>query len=221
MSDFAANSRSCRSAQTLHLRFRANRRKLRRDEHGGMKVHIDCTSFICCLLVHPLLHIVPRPVPSIFRVDVYLRRGPSAPLFAGICRRDSLARPSSQSATLSAHVPLAIREKLPRMGANSPYLFFWQTSAATLHLKGICLVYASMTVAVSSQVQAEYQKRPCKRHSRQPGDSTLWLSGLVNLYSRLQNIRTLVLPSVPVRFPWELIHSIRIRKAQGMGSSDF
>ncbi|KAJ6540649.1 hypothetical protein B0H19DRAFT_1269202 [Mycena capillaripes] len=122
----AANSRSCQCAKTLYLRFWANIRKRRRDEHGGMK-----------------LHIAPRPVPSICRVDVYLRRGPTAPLTAHICRRDSLAHPSSRSARprhsddtlrslshsapvaaiLSAHVPLAISREFAADGCKFPLSF--------------------------------------------------------------------------------------------------
>jgi hypothetical protein len=43
-------------------------------------------------------HLVSQPISSMFRMNVYLRRHPTALLTAGTCRRDSLAgRPSSRA----------------------------------------------------------------------------------------------------------------------------
>jgi hypothetical protein len=66
-------------------------------------------------------HLAFQPISSMYRMNVYLRRHPTALLTAGTCRRDSLGRPSSRAGasyfvhgngfhlvTLSGHVLLGI-----------------------------------------------------------------------------------------------------------------
>ncbi|KAJ6540635.1 hypothetical protein B0H19DRAFT_1313358 [Mycena capillaripes] len=80
----------------------------------------------------------PRPVPSICRVDVYLRRGPPAPRTGGICRRDSLARPSSQSGRYAATLVIGM-----------PALHIIRHASKTEHQLSTYIAQNSLTVRVA------------------------------------------------------------------------